>query len=136
MKTSNRNQFSLQWIAIYSVTLAIYLGFFHSCLGASYQACITYGVCFWLAWMAICWVARGAFLKRFEFWLYQLVGIDILLEGFNPYHNHYGFYWCALAFWSVLLVYRLIPATAAEKAPPTESRDAALPDSVIPEPSN
>jgi len=136
MKTSNRNQFSLQWIGVYTVTLAIYLGFFHSCLGATYQECISYGVGFWLAWLSVCWVARGAFLKRFEFWLYQMVGIDILLEGFNPFHDHYGFYWCALAFWSVLLVYRLIPATAVEKASVTESGESTGADTVMPELSN
>ena len=95
--------------------------------------CITYGVCFWLAWLVVCWVGRGAFLKRFEFWLYQMVGIDILLEGFNPYHDHYGFYWCAAAFWSVLLAYRVIPVTAAEKAPATETSEAAVPDTIVPE---
>ncbi len=110
-------------MAIYSVTLAIYLGFFHSCLGATYSSCILFGVCFWLAWLAVCFVARDAFLKRFEFWMYQLVGIDILLEGFNPIHTGYGFYWCALSFWSVLLVYRLIPATPAERVSSNSSLD-------------
>ena len=84
--------------------------------------------------MVICWVARGAFLKRFEFWLYQLVGIDILLEGFVPDHTGYGFYWCAAGFWSVLLVYRLIPAT--QKVEAIENGDVAINDSVISEPSN
>ena len=85
-------------------------------------------MCFWLAWMAICWVVRDVFLKRFEFGLYQLVGIDILLEGFVPDHTGYGFYWCAAGFWSVLLVYRLIPATKTVEA--TESNEV-LPDSAI-----
>ena len=84
--------------------------------------------------MAICWAVRGVFLKRFEFGLYQLVGVDILLEGFVPDHTGYGFYWCAAGFWSVLLVYRLIPAT--QKVEATESCEADLPDTVMPEPSN
>jgi len=134
MKPLNQNQFSLQWVATYCLLLVVYLGFFHSCIGASYQACITYGVCFWLAWMAICWTVRGVFLKRFEFGLYQLVGIDILFEGFVPDHTGYGFYWCAAGFWSVLLVYRLIPATKTVEA--TETSDVILAESVIPEPSN
>ena len=78
--------------------------------------------------MAICWAVRGVFLKRFEFGLYQLVGIDILLEGFVPDHTGYGFYWCAAGFWSVLLVYRLIPATKTVEA--TKSNEV-LPDSAI-----
>ena len=135
-KSFNRNQFSLQWIGIYSLTLAIYLSFFHSCLDSSYRECITYGICFWLAWVVVCWVARGAFLKRFEFVMYQLVGVDILIEGFIPDHSGYGFYWCTTAFWSVLLAYRLIPATALEKAPVSEGGDEELPGSLVAEPSN
>lgn len=84
--------------------------------------------------MVICWLVRDVFLKRFEFGLYQLVGVDILLEGFVPDHTGYGFYWCAAGFWSVLLVYRLIPAT--QKVEATESCEAVLPDTVMPEPSN
>lgn len=134
MKHQIQNQFSLQWLGLYCLLLAVYLGFFHSCLGASYQVCITCGLCFWLAWMVICWLGRGVFFKRFEVWLYQLVGIDILLEGFVPDHTGYGFYWCAAGFWSVLLVYRLIPDK--QKVEATVIGDADLPDSAILEPSS
>ena len=44
-------------------------------------------------------------MNGFEFWIHQLVGIDILLEGFNPFHEGFRFYYCALAFWVVLVVY-------------------------------
>ncbi len=95
------------WIRIgLSLTLlTIYLGFFHLCIGSEYSTCIALGIGGWLLWSAICFGFRGVFINRFEFLIHCLVGVDILLEGFNPVHSGYGFYWCALGFWSVFLLY-------------------------------
>lgn len=103
-----------QWIGISSLLLLVYLTFFHLCLNASYGMCIAIGFGSWAVWCLICVAARNIFLSRFEFAIHQLVGIDILLEGFNPLHEGYGFYYCAASFWVVFLIYRFIVAVRLE----------------------
>jgi len=102
------------WIGISSLLLLVYLTFFHLCLNANYGMCIAIGFGSWVVWCLICVVARRIFLSRFEYWIHQLVGIDILLEGFNPLHEGYGFYYCATSFWIVFLIYRFIVAVKLE----------------------
>lgn len=103
-----------QWIGVSCLLLLVYLTFFHLCLDASYSLCIAIGLGSWLVWCLICLSAKGVFLSRFEYLIHQLVGVDILLEGFNPLHEGYGFYYCAASFWAVFLVYRFLVAARLE----------------------
>ena len=88
--------------------LLVYLGFFHVCLGASYWGCVTAGIVGTAVWVATCYLFRGAYLSRFEYWIHLLVGLDIFLEGFSPLHEGYGFYYCAACFWMVFLSYHAL----------------------------
>ena len=91
-----------------ALLLLLYLVFFHFCIGSSYWACAIAGAVTWLFWMSICLFARDVFLNRFEFWIHQMVGLDVLLEGFNPLHEGFGFYYCAGCFWLVFLIYQIV----------------------------
>ena len=101
-------RFSLRWMLLSAGLLAIYLAFFHVCLDNTQWACRISGVFFWVLWVSVCVAGRTIFANPFEFWVHQLVGMDILLEGFNPLHQGLGFYYCALAFWGVLIAYHCV----------------------------
>ena len=92
-----------RWICLSAFLLIVYLGFFHVCLMLDPQGCTIAGAIFWLVWLLITVTFRKVFINRFEFWIHQLVGVDILFEGFNPFHAGFGFYFCALSFWLSLI---------------------------------
>lgn len=98
-------KFSVKWIATSALLLAIYLGFFHACVALDVSNYVAIGAGCWLAWAAVCWMVRNVFYNRFEYVIHQVVGLDLLFEGFNPYHEGYGFYFCATGFWVVLWTY-------------------------------
>ena len=98
-------RFQPRWLMMSVLLLAVYLGFFHFCVGAEYRLCIAAGVIGFVAWQLICSLFRLNFLNRFEYRIHQFVGIDILLEGFVPFHEGFGFYYCASCFWLILLSY-------------------------------
>ena len=95
-----------RWACLSLSLLVVYLTFFHLCVGSEYALCNLFGILFWAVWFAICLVWRSVFRNRFEYVIHQLVGLDILIEGFNPIHDGYGFYFCALGFWVLFLSYR------------------------------
>ena len=107
-ENSNDQRSALPWVVLSAFLLSIYLAFFHVCLGASQNICQIAGVSFWLIWALICFHWRALFVNSFEYWIHQLVGVDLLLEGFSPLHEGLGFYWCAAAFWTVLLAYHVL----------------------------
>ena len=125
MELNKEKRYQRRWMWLSAVLLLMYLAFFHLCLGASYQTCVILGVSGWLIWTAVCYLSRAVFLNRFEYWIHQLVGIDILLEGFSPLHEGYGFYVCASCFWAVFLTYRFIclrkPAISSLSPEPVDS---------------
>ncbi len=125
------NRFNRRWVILSTVLLAMYLGFFHYCMGASYFTCIAAGVVTWMVWTGLCWSVRGVFMNRFEYGIHQLVGVDILLEGFNPMHQGFGFYYCAASFWLVFLVYQFF-GTRENKATVlvAETADAGWPQAI------
>ena len=104
------------WPLVSVVLLILYLAFFHLCLGASYGACIAIGITCWIIWLTICWKVKAVFANRFEYWIHQLVGLDILFEGFSPLHEGLGFYYCAASFWAVFLIYHYAFALYAKPA--------------------
>ncbi len=111
---STRQRFG--WPVVSLLLLVIYLSFFHTVLLTSPSIWPLLGIAFWAAWIAACHVLRDRFLNRFEYFLHQLVGLDILLEGFSPWHQGYSFYYCAAAFWFILLAYHY--ALRKKTAPP------------------
>ena len=122
------------WIMTSALLLLIYLAFFHLCIGATYQVCIALGVGSWLVWTIICWYLRGVFWNRFEYFIHQLVGLDLLMEGFIPFHEGYGFYLCAASFWLVFLVNHFVVATrrSATSIDASVSTDASVRTDVLP----
>ena len=105
METQGKHNFSRKWVTTSVCLLVVYLSFFHVCIGQSRTVCIVAGVVCWCIWALICWTRRHVFLNRFEYLIHQAVGLDILIEGFSPLHEGYGFYVCAIAFWALLLAY-------------------------------
>lgn len=118
------DRFSPSWMLQSTLLLAIYLGFFHVCLGAPAETCQIAGVLFWMAWLLVCIFRRGVFANAFEFWIHQLVGLDILLEGFSPLHEGLQFYFCALAFWAVLITYHFIATWPVSELAVSQTPDA------------
>lgn len=100
-----------QWPWFSLTLLAIYLLFFHVRMVAPLHWNVMLGIGVWFYWAAFCYRARHVFATQFEYWIHQAVGLDILIEGFNPWHAGYGFYLCAAAFWSIFLIYHywLVP---------------------------
>ncbi len=97
-----------RWACLSLILLVVYLMFFHLCVGSDFTLCNLFGILFWAVWFSICFGWRSVFRNRFEYVIHQLVGLDILIEGFNPIHEGYGFYFCALGFWALFLSYRFI----------------------------
>ena len=85
--------------------LALYLAFFHTALGKSPTEIILIGLGFSAISTGVVVLCRNAFFNRFEFLIHLVIGLDILIEGFVPYHESFGFYYCALALWSVFWIY-------------------------------
>ena len=102
------------WTWVSASLLLVYLVFFHLCMESTYATCILLGVICWTSWVGICYWCRDVFLNPFEYWIHQLVGVDILLEGFSPLHHGFGFYICAASFWSVFVAYRALGACRIE----------------------
>lgn len=94
------------WLSTSTALLIVYLGFFHCCIGFGEAWYSIIGVVCFSLWIMICVFRQRVFLNRFEMVLHHLVGLDILIEGMNPYHQGYGFYLCALAFWVLFIGYR------------------------------
>ncbi len=111
-KNSSANN-TVQWLGLSLTLLFVYLGFFHLCLESDPATCIVLGVGGWLLWSAICIVGRSVFRNRFEFMVHLVVGLDLLLEGFNPDHAGYGFYLCALGFWAIFVTYHFLGMSVA-----------------------
>ena len=110
MQTQDPQRFQPAWVLMSVVLLVVYLGFFHVCMGLEYWGCVTAGFVGTVVWFGVCHLFRQTYISRFEYLIHQLVGLDILIEGFNPLHEGYGFYFCALGFWLVFLMYHTFGA--------------------------
>lgn len=98
--------------------LALYLAFFHTALGKTPTQILFTGLVFSVLTTAIVVLCRDLFYNRFEYWIHLTIGLDIFLEGFVPYHETLGFYYCALAFWAVFWGYHgfLLKSFASKKS--------------------
>ncbi len=94
------------WLQFNLMLLAVYLGFFHLCNVLVWPMTLGLGLAFGL--LAACLVWRTtAFRSKFERVVYLAIPLDIFLESLIPYHAGYSFYFCALAFWTLFLSYRI-----------------------------
>ena len=85
--------------------IAIYLLFFHTCLWVDSSIYYLVGIGYSILWIIACILLKKIFKNQYEFLFYQLVALDIFIEGFIPLHEGYTFYYCALAFWAVFTIY-------------------------------
>lgn len=110
--TPNKDYTTIRWILLSQFLLAAYLAFFHSVLGKSPTEIMLIGFGFAALTTVIVVACRNVFFNRFEYWIHLVIGVDIFFESLVPFHQSLGFYYCALAFWSVfwgyhgLLLYR------------------------------
>ena len=82
------------------------------------------GIGFSLVTVAVCIIYRNLFINRFEYCIHLALGLDIFAEGFILKHDHYYFYLCAIAFWSIFWSYRFLfalPPEATTEQPTTDS---------------
>jgi len=103
--TQPNEPLSKSWYVASAILLAVYLGFFHSLVVAKPEQVQMFGAGFSVIWMFVCFLFQSSFRNRFEFGIHMLLVVDFVLESLVPVHDGYGFYFCALAFWSVFWVY-------------------------------
>ena len=97
------------WYPVSLLLLAIYLSYFHWLNVCKPEQVVILGAGFGTLWMATCFVFQSVFRNRFEFGIHALLTVDFFLEAMTTIHDGYGFYFCALAFWAVFLVYHHLP---------------------------
>ncbi len=99
----------LSWYIVSFLLLAIYLTYFHMLNVCKPEQVVILGAVFGSLWMVTCFVCQSVFRNRFEFGIHTLITIDFFLEAMTTVHRGYGFYFCALSFWVVFLVYHHLP---------------------------
>lgn len=105
------------------ILLALYLAFFHTTLGKPPTEILYAGLLFSAVTTVIIVLCRNVFYNRFEYWIHHAIGLDMFLEGFVPYHETLGFYYCAISFWAVFWGYHglLLYQRKAKPSPITEN---------------
>lgn len=94
------------WIQFNLMLLATYLGFFHACNVLDWPITLLLGAGFGLTAAYLVWQTTS-FRTKFERLVYLAIPLDIFLESLIPYHAGYSFYFCALAFWTLFVSYRI-----------------------------
>ena len=102
----------MKWVAFNLVLLGCYLGFFYQCLAFEFPITLLFGLAIAFAVAGMCIWHRTMFLNRYEFWFYMVLPLDIALESMIPIHAGTSFYFCAGAFWSVFVCYRVYRANS------------------------
>lgn len=100
-------QSALGWLGFNLILFQLYVGFFHLCLVTKFPISLAIGLVIAAAMSYLCVRFYRLFANRYEFLFYLALPLDVVLEGLIPFHSGYSFYWCAAAFWSVFLVYRI-----------------------------
>ena len=106
MQFGEQNSDFLKWIVFNLLLLAGYLGFFHLSLIFDFPWSLLIGIVVASSLAALCVKNRQLFINRFEFLIYLVVPVDILLESLIPLHEGYSFYGCAVSFWMLFILYR------------------------------
>jgi hypothetical protein len=97
----NPNYSTVRWIMLSQLLLALYLAFFHSASEKSPREILLLGCAFAALTTTLVVLCRNVFYNRFEYTIHLVIGLDIFCEGFVPYHEGVGFYYCAVAFWTI-----------------------------------
>lgn len=105
MHAPNPNYGTIRWMMISQLLLAIYLGFFNAVLGKSPTEIFYIGVGFAILATVVVVLCRNVFFNKFEYRIHLVIGLDIFFESLIPWHETLGFYYCALAFWSLFWSY-------------------------------
>ena len=108
------------WYFVSLFLLAIYLIYFHLLNVADPQQVKYLGAGFGSAWLVSCFVFQSCFRNRFVFGIHALVTLDFVLEALAPVHSGFGFYFCAVGFWTVFVIYHHYPP----RLPESESKIA------------
>ncbi len=95
------------WTLLNLVVLGMYLAFFYLCLAIEWPWSMWVGLAIALGISILCIRLRRLFLNRYEFTFYLAIPLDVGIESLIPHHAGYGFYWCAVSFWSVFVFYRI-----------------------------
>lgn len=99
---------ALVWLEFNLILFLLYVGFFHLCLVTQFPISLAIGLVIAAVMSYLCVRFYRLFANRYEFLFYLALPLDVVLEGLIPFHSGYSFYWCAAAFWSVFVVYRLV----------------------------
>ena len=97
----------VSWIGFNLVMLVLYLGFFYMCLAVEYPRSLVFGLVIAVVMSCLCFGFYRLFVNRYEFCFYLVLPLDVVMESFVPEHTGYSFYWCALVFWTVFVLYRV-----------------------------
>ena len=95
------------WIGFNLVMLVLYLGFFYMCLAVEYPRSLVFGLVIAGVMTLLCFGYHRFFANRYEFCFYLVLPLDVVMESFVAEHTGYSFYWCALGFWTVFVLYRV-----------------------------
>ena len=104
---SNQFRSAIPWLSFNLALLVLYVGFFHLCLITDFPISLVIGFAIASVMSLLCGRYRRLFTNRYEFCFYLALPLDVVFESLIPYHSGYSFYWCAAAFWSVFIVYRI-----------------------------
>ena len=104
---SNQFRSAIPWLSFNLALLVLYVGFFHLCLITDFPISLAIGFAIAGVMSLLCVRYRRLFTNRYEFCFYLALPLDVVFESLIPYHSGYSFYWCAAAFWSVFIVYRI-----------------------------
>ncbi len=94
----------------YSAAMLLgYLGIFHLWMHLDRPAIILSGLLWAAVFGAAAWHLRKTqFVNKMDAQAHGIVVLDVILEAILiPTHDHYGFYFCAIAFAAVLGGYRI-----------------------------
>ena len=116
------------WYAVSGLLLAVYLAFFHWLNVAEPHQIGMGGLVFATVWLSVCFVAQSVFRNRFEFGIHTFLTLDFFMESLVPQHSGYGFYFCAVGFWTVFLIYHHLPAARRGMIEIAGDRDRGLSD--------
>ena len=107
-RSPNPRYGTIRWILLSQLLLVIYLSFFNSVLDKSPTDTFRIGLGFATLATVVVVLCRNFFFNKFEYYVHLVIGLDIFLEGLVPWHDSFGFYYCALAFWSLFWTYHAV----------------------------
>ena len=98
---------AISWIGFNLVMLVLYLGFFYMCLAVEYPRSLVFGLVIAGMMTLLCFACHRLFANRYEFCFYMVLPLDVVMESYIAEHAGYSFYWCALSFWTIFVLYRI-----------------------------